>query len=95
MLLSEQKGDYVEADSLRQRALIERKRWEQMTLNDMGNRHAEEVNNLEKEFHQDLERCDREWSQKIEKFIKTSQEQASENDKKNKKECEELKKSLN
>ncbi len=69
MLKAEQKGDYVEADTLRQKAIIQKKQWEQQTIGHMSSRQAREVEALEQDYYKNMETCDREWKAKIEAFL--------------------------
>lgn len=95
MLEYEEKGNYVQADALRQKAALQRKQWEELTLTEMGRRHAEESDTLEKEYENLLEQCDEQWTNNMEQFADSRQKQMKESDSKNKHEIEELKKIMN
>lgn len=61
----------------------------------MGNRHAQEVNLLENQLRNDLDRCNADWTLRIDNYVEACRQQIADSDKKNKKECDELRKSLN
>ena len=65
MLSMESKGDYVEADRLRQKAIIDKRRWEESYLNDMEFRHQQAQSHLEKEYNNNIEQSGRDWTETI------------------------------
>ena len=75
----------MEADRLRQKAIIDKKRWEESYTNDMEYRHQEAQNNLEKEYNSNVEQSGRDWTETIEKYMEARNEEIAETDRKNKK----------
>lgn len=68
MLACEDNGNYVEADSLRQKAIIQQKLWEQQTVSEMTERHRAELAALYSTFLKNGESCDSEWKARIDQF---------------------------
>ena len=69
MLEQQARGDYVEADRLRQKAIIDKRKWEQAYLTWMENSHQEDQLNLEKQYFANIEQSNKQWTHTIEEYM--------------------------
>ena len=83
MLLQEEKADYVEADRLRQKAIIGQRKWRENYLNAMNNRHATEQSMLERDYQSNLEQYHQRWNHDMEGYLNRCNKESSEGDKAN------------
>ena len=94
MLSMESKGDYVEADRLRQKAITDKRNWEESYINDMEYRNQQAQNNLEKDYNSNVEQAGRNWTETIDKYMQDRNEEMAETDKRNRKEIEDTRKTM-
>ena len=94
MLSMESKGDYVEADRLRQKAIIDKRNWEESYINDMEYRNQQAQNNLEKDYNSNVEQAGRDWTETIDKYMTDRNQEIAETDKRNRKEIEDTRKTM-